>query len=174
MNQKRRHMLWMGLAGAVGLSSAVGWQLYRHQVQAKAAQLDALWASEFESPAGGPVSLKGFQGRPLVVNFWATWCPPCVAEMPLLDAFFQQNQTKGWQVLGLAIDQPSQVRRFLSQYPMSYPIALAGLNGPDLMRQLGNESGALPFTLVIKADGQVLQTKLGKLSENEVQNWLKS
>ena len=174
MTEKRRQMLWMGLAAAVGLGSSIGWQLYRHSGQLEASQLDALWSSEFESPNGETLAMKRFQGQPLVINFWATWCPPCVAEMPLLDAFFQQNHAKGWQMIGLAIDQPSQVRRYLSQKPVSYPIGLAGLQGPELARQLGNESGALPFTLVLKANGDVLQSKRGKLSEEEIQNWLKA
>ena len=173
MDEKRRQWVWMGLAGAVGLGAAIGWRAYENRIQLDPSQLNALWTSEFEGPAGETVSLKSFQGRPLVLNFWATWCPPCVAEMPLLDAFFQQNQSKGWQVLGLAIDQPSQVRRFLTQHAVSYPIGLAGLNGPDLMRQLGNESGALPFSLVLGTKGQVIQTKLGKLSEKEVADWVK-
>ena len=174
MTEKRRQMLWMGLAAAVGLGGSIGWQLYRHRGQLEAAQLEALWSAEFESPNGEVVAMKRFQGQPLVINFWATWCPPCIAEMPLLDAFFQQNHPKGWQMIGLAIDQPSQVRRYLSQKPVSYPIGLAGLQGPELARHLGNESGALPFTLVLKANGDVLQSKLGKLSEEEIQNWLKA
>ena len=170
MNEKRRQWLWMSLAGLAGLSSAVAWQLHRQPVLA-AADLAALWAAEFDAPDGTPVALQTFRGRPLVLNFWATWCPPCVAEMPLLDAFYQQNQAKGWQVLGLAIDQPSQVRRFLSQRPVSYSIGLAGLGGSELARQLGNESGALPFTLVLQPDGRVLQSKLGKLSESDITAW---
>ena len=172
MNEKRRHTLWMALAAATGLGGALAWRAFEHQLQTERASLAALWASEFESPSGERLALQRFQGKPLVVNFWATWCPPCVEEMPLLDAFFRQNESNGWQVIGLAIDQPSQVRRFLGQKPVSYPIGLAGLNGPELARQLGNESGALPFTLVIRANGEVGASKLGKLSEKEIQNWL--
>jgi thiol-disulfide isomerase/thioredoxin len=174
MTEKRRQMLWLGLAAALGLGASIGWQTYTRRGQLNAAQLDALWSAEFDDPAGEVVALKRFQGKPLVVNFWATWCPPCIEEMPLLDAFFQKNQANGWQMLGLAIDQPSQVRRFLTQKPVSYPIGLAGLNGPELARQLGNESGALPFTLVLDAGGEVIQAKLGKLSEEDIQSWTKS
>ena len=106
------------------------------------------------------------------INFWATWCTPCVEEMPLLDAFFQQNQAKSWQVLGLAIDQPSAVKRFLTQHPVTYPIGLAGLNGTSLMAELGNEQGGLPFTLVIDAQQGLRFRKLGKLSQNDLNAWL--
>lgn len=173
MNEKRRQMLWLGMAGAAGLTGSVVWQLHRHQVQTHQEQLQALWGAEFEAPSGEMLALRTFQGKPLVVNFWATWCPPCVAEMPLLDVFYQQNQSKGWQVVGLAIDQPSMVKRFLTQKPVAYPIGLAGLNGPELARQLGNESGALPFTLVLDAKGQVILSKLGQLSEQDIQKWTK-
>jgi thiol-disulfide isomerase/thioredoxin len=116
--------------------------------------------------------LADFKGRPLVVNFWATWCTPCVEEMPLLNAFYQQNKSKSWQVLGLAIDQPSAVKRFLAQHPVEYSIAFAGLNGTDLMTSLGNQAGGLPFTLVIDAQGGLRFRKLGKLTESDISDWL--
>ena len=110
-------------------------------------------------------------GRVVVFNFWATWCTPCVEEMPLIDNFFRQNESKGWQVLGLAIDQPSRVRQFLTQFPVTYAIGLAGLTGTDLAKQLGNEVGGLPFTVVLDAQGQLIQRKVGKLTADEVKNW---
>ncbi|MFZ9424921.1 MAG: TlpA disulfide reductase family protein, partial [Limnohabitans sp.] len=96
---------------------------------------------------------------------------PCVEEMPLLDRFFQQNSSKGWQIVGIAIDQPSAVRRFLAAQPVHYPIALGGLNGNHLGRQLGNETGSLPYTLVLDARGHVMQQKLGRLDAQDIQKW---
>jgi thiol-disulfide isomerase/thioredoxin len=115
--------------------------------------------------------MSSLQGRPLVINFWATWCPPCVEEMPLIDAFFRQNKQNGWQVVGLAIDQPSRVRQFLSQFPVTYTIGLAGLNGTELGKMLGNEQSSLPFTVVLDAQGLVQQRKLGKLTPEDIKNW---
>jgi hypothetical protein len=92
--------------------------------------------------------------------------------MPLLNAFYQQNKSKSWQVLGLAIDQPSAVKRFLSQYPVEYPIGLAGLNGTALMTDLGNLQGGLPFTLVIDAQQGLRMKKLGKLSQADIHAWV--
>jgi thiol-disulfide isomerase/thioredoxin len=131
-----------------------------------------LWTSRFDQPDGTPLALETLRGRPLVINFWATWCPPCVEEMPLLDGFYQQNSPKGWQVVGIAIDQPSAVRRFLAAQPVHYPIALGGLNGNHLGRQLGNESGSLPYTLVLGASGHVMQQKLGRLDPQDLQKWI--
>ena len=131
----------------------------------------ALWNAEFDTPDGQVLKMQNLQGRPLVINFWATWCAPCVEEMPLLDIFFRQNVAKGWQMVGLAIDQPSRVRQYLSQKAISYPIGLAGMTGTELGRLLGNEVGGLPFTVVLDGKGSLIQRKLGKLSAQEIQAW---
>jgi thiol-disulfide isomerase/thioredoxin len=134
--------------------------------------LNTVWTAEFDTPKGETLKLADFRGKPLVLNFWATWCPPCVEEMPLLDAFFRQNSANGWQVIGLAIDQPSLVRRFMGQFPVDYPIALGGMNGSELGRLLGNAQGGLPFTVVFDAAGNVKVQKLGKLSADEIKSWV--
>ena len=122
--------------------------------------------------AGQTHSLSEWRGKVLLVNFWATWCPPCIEEMPLLDAFYQQNSANGWQVVGLAIDQPSRVRQFLSQHPVAYPVGQAGLNGTSLGTQLGNDQGGLPFTVVFDPQGGLKARKLGKLSEDDIKSWI--
>ena len=130
-------------------------------------------AEDFKLPLleGGDFLLKDQSGKVVVLNFWATWCPPCVEEMPLIDAFFRQNKQNGWQVVGLAIDQPSRVKQFLSQFPVTYTIGLAGLNGTELGKMLGNEQSSLPFTVVLDAQGLVQQRKLGKLTPEDIKNW---
>ena len=163
------------LTGLVALLSGAGlshWLKQRERLSVEAES--ALWQENFELMDGSTLAMATLRDKPLVINFWATWCPPCVEEMPLLDAFFRQNESKGWQVLGLAIDQPSQVKRFLTQNEISYPVGLAGLHGPELMRQLGNEAGGLPFTVVLDEGGRLVQLKLGKLSEQEVKDWGKT
>jgi hypothetical protein len=132
----------------------------------------ALWQAQLESLQAEMVPLSQFKGSKLVINFWATWCVPCVEEMPLLDAFFQQNASKGWHVLGLAIDQPSLVKKFIAQRPVSYPVFLAGLEGTELSRLLGDVEGGLPFTLVLDASGQVAFRKMGKLYPQDLRSWL--
>jgi thiol-disulfide isomerase/thioredoxin len=143
-----------GLLSAAGLCFALaglGVSWWREHLKSQSSltpeAANALWQARLQTPDGQEVSLADFKGQKLILNFWATWCIPCVEEMPLIDAFFQQNTSKGFKVLGLAIDQPSLVRRFLSQRPVSYPVLLAGLEGTELSRTLGDTEGGLPFTL---------------------------
>jgi thiol-disulfide isomerase/thioredoxin len=162
----------LALTGLVALLSGAGaahW--YRQRLRLDAGTEQAFWDQTLTLTSGEDLTLAQWRGQPLVVNFWATWCPPCVEEMPLLDDFFRQNSAKGWKMIGIAIDQPSQIKRFLEQRPVSYPIAYGGLDGMKLGELLGNESGSLPFTLVLAADGRLILRKLGKLSANEIAKW---
>ena len=166
----RRLLLGTAAIAAVA-GGAFNWARLKPKTLNSAAT-QALWAAEFDQPNGEVLRLSQLQGKPLVLNFWATWCTPCVEEMPLLEAFYQENQSKSWQVVGLAIDQPSAVKRFLKQYPVNYAIGLAGLGGTELVKALGNAEGALPFTLVLNAQGEVAMQKLGKLSSQDLQKIL--
>jgi thiol-disulfide isomerase/thioredoxin len=133
------------------------------------------WALRFERPEGGALVLADLRGRPLLINFWATWCPPCVKEMPMLDAFARAQAARGaagWQVIGLAVDGPTPVREFLKKTPVSFPIGLAGFGGTELARQMGNATGGLPYTVVLGLDGQVLHRKLGETNLEELQDWV--
>ena len=171
INLSKRNVVLGGVAVLAALGGAtVALRKQESRLNLEAEQ--ALWSAEFDTPYGQVLKMQNLQGKPLVVNFWATWCAPCVEEMPLLDVFFRQNSSKNWQMVGLAIDQPSRVRQYLSQNAISYPIGLAGMSGTNLGRLLGNEQGGLPFTVVLDADGGLIQRKLGKLSAQEIQAWV--
>ncbi|MFM2121179.1 MAG: hypothetical protein RL722_2647 [Pseudomonadota bacterium] len=130
-----------------------------------------LWAQRYNQPGGGELVFASLKGKPLVVNFWATWCPPCVKEMPELDRFHKEFSAKGWQVVGVAVDGPTPVREFLQKTPVSFPIGLAGFGGAELARDLGNSSGGLPFTVVFDASGKAIHTRLGQTSYDELKGW---
>ena len=115
--------------------------------------------------------LAGFRGKPLLVNFWATWCPPCVEELPLINAFYEAQLSRGWQVLGIAIDQPSAVRQWLQRSPLSFPVVLAGLQGTEMSKNLGNQAGGLPFSVLFSPKGEVLERKLGQLHADDLKAW---
>ena len=168
----RRAWLYGGVA-AVAAIAGLGGALWSRRGRATGGeQLDAaFWAQRFDRPEGGELAFESLRGKPLLLNFWATWCPPCVEEMPMLDAFFRENSGNGWQVVGLAIDQPTSVRKFLTKTPVGYPIGLAGLQGTELVKNLGNTAGGLPFTLVLDAGGAVAARKMGKLEPGDLQAW---
>jgi len=165
MNRRR---LAVAAVAAVAGAGGVAWKL---REDTPSAATDALWGHHFEQPNGRALALSSLRGRPLVINFWATWCPPCVKEMPELDRFHQAYAARGWQVLGLAVDRPEPVREFLTRQPVGFTIALAGLDGTAISRQLGNTTGALPFTAVFDRHGQLKYRKLGETSFAELSAW---
>lgn len=170
---ERRRLLVGGVAAAAAIAGAgvAAWRLRPAQPAAGGDPADALWGLTVDTPQGGSLALASLRGQSLLVNFWATWCPPCVEEMPLLDRFFRQNSSSGWNVLGLAIDQPSSVRQFLARAPVSFPIGMAGLQGTELGKALGNATGGLPFTVVIGPDGLIRQRKMGQVTPADLDRW---
>lgn len=169
----RRHWMMAGVGVAAGLAGALAaWQKFQgHGVMDEAVQ--NFWLQEFEKPEGGTLAMKELRGKPLLINFWATWCPPCIEELPLIDNFFNLNKAKSLQVVGLAVDQPSMVRRFLTQKPLSFPVGLAGFNGTELGKTLGNSQSVLPFSAIFDAKGSLLAKKAGKLDQSDLDEWLK-
>jgi thiol-disulfide isomerase/thioredoxin len=168
---KRRQLLFAG-AGTAAAAAGLGLAWHRERAAAPVRPPDnGLWSLVFEQPGGGTLQMASLRGHPLLLNFWATWCPPCVKEMPLLDEFHRQRRAAGWRVVGLAVDGPDPVREYLARLPMSFPIGLAGLDGTALSRSLGNTTGALPFTVVFDTQGHAAARKLGTVTPAELADW---
>jgi thiol-disulfide isomerase/thioredoxin len=134
----------------------------------------AFFANSWQSPDGKTVNSENWQQKVLIVNFWASWCPPCVEEMPTLDKISQEYASKNVLIVGIGIDSPSNIREFLEKTPVSYPIVIGGLEGSNLSKQMGNTQGALPYTIIINSKGKSIYTKLGKISEEELRKAINS
>ena len=169
----RRALITTGVAVTAAATGAAGYLWQQRRAPPADAASDELWSLSFETPGPSRLAMASLRGKPLVLNFWATWCPPCVREMPALDRFHREHGAKGWQVLGLAADNAGAVRKFLAVTPVGFAIALAGFEGIDLSRRLGNASGGLPFTVVYGSAGNVLHRHIGEAKDEQLALWAK-
>jgi thiol-disulfide isomerase/thioredoxin len=135
---------------------------------AEAPAVQRLLSQTFNDAAGSQQSLSQFKDQALVVNFWATWCAPCVEEMPELSTLQTELDASKIKIIGIGIDSPSNIREFAAKHKISYPLYVGGMEASDLSRQLGNQAGGLPFTVVVGRDGQIKKTFLGRLKMNEL------
>ena len=121
---------------------------------------------------GKQVDLPGaYTGRPLIINVWASWCAPCVKEMPELQRFAAQQGDNGVQVVGIALDDPAAVRAFLQRVPVSYPILVDTPGPADAGVRLGNPKGVLPYSVLVSDDGRLLKQRIGPFADGEIERW---
>lgn len=168
----RRRRLLAALA-ALGLGSAALW-LARPRVDPAAhAALSRLIYVKLQEPDGTPRRIANdWRERVRVVNFWATWCPPCRAELPLLAAASKAWPEEKVQFLGLALDDKEAVRRYLERTPLPYPILLAPPSLLELTVPLGNRRRVLPFTLVLDAQDEEIATQVGPVTKEKLDGWI--
>jgi len=156
----------------VGAAFAAGGAFLAHrQTTPEAPQADAaatFFAHAMPDVQGASHAMAQHRGKTLVVNFWATWCPPCVEEMPELSELQHDLEKQNVQVLGIGIDSAANIQEFSQKYQIAYPLYVAGMSGTELSRQLGNKAGGLPFTVLIDRSGAVRKTYLGRLKMDEL------
>lgn len=173
-SQRRRALVAVGATAGVAGLTASWWKASREAVDSATtkpvpAGADGIWSLSFPTPSAGTLRLADLRQQGVILNFWATWCPPCVREFPMLDEFHRVWSTRGWSVVGLAVDQPQAVQTFLKQLPVSFPIGIAGADGLRLSRELGNAQGGLPFSVAIDARNAVKGHILGEATPQKLE-----
>jgi thiol-disulfide isomerase/thioredoxin len=166
MRPGRREAL---ILGGVGLAAALAGVVLGPMLLQSQSGAAGLLSAPFTDLAGRTRRVAEWKGRVLVCNFWATWCAPCREEIPLLSAAREKFAPNGVEILGIAIDVAAKVQEFVKSVAIGYPVLLAGGEGLDVMRDLGNPSGALPFTVILDRDGALAHRKLGLLKRPDLE-----
>jgi thiol-disulfide isomerase/thioredoxin len=112
--------------------------------------------------------LEEWRGKAILLNFWATWCPPCREEIPLLIEAQTRLGSHGVQVIGIAIDDPKAVASYSREMKINYPVLIGDATAMNLMDIYGNRTGSLPYSVIIRPDGQISSRKLGAYEEAEL------
>lgn len=130
-------------------------------------------AFEIENTEGQLKNVSEWDGQVLLINFWATWCPPCKKEMPAFIELQEQYGEQGFKVVGIALDDLQSVQDFSDTIGVNYPLLIAEYDGIDLSRSYGNHVGALPFSAFVDRQGKVISTHMGELSKAQVEDIIK-
>jgi len=174
----KRQLIKVGMTAgvaAVAVAAGVGVGLNKFSTQPADDEIvEDFFNSQYPDPTGLPQSMSAYRGEVLVINFWATWCAPCVQEMPELSEIQDKTAPSGVKVLGLAIDSANKVLEFNRRLKVSYPLLILGASGIDLVRQFGNPSGSLPYTVVINRNGAIVDQTLGRFNKETLLQTIES
>ncbi|AMK75678.1 MULTISPECIES: TlpA family protein disulfide reductase [Methylomonas] len=118
--------------------------------------------------ADKPQSITQWQGKILIINFWATWCPPCLKEIPEFIKLQDEYKDKGLQFVGIAIEDKQPVEDYLKRIKINYPVLIGGEGATMLAQQLGNVINTVPFTVIVNQQGQIVHHQLGELTREKV------
>lgn len=140
--------------------------------QAQHTALNSLLSLELADTSGARQPLAQWKGKIMVLNFWATWCPPCRKEIPAFSAMSGKYRDKGVQFVGISIDTPTNVRDFQREHRVGYPLLIAEPSVVQLTESLGNAAQGLPFTVIVDKTGVISRVKVGMLSEDDLDTTL--
>ena len=171
----KRSTIVIGLtAGVFALAGAWYGNRRTGPATAESTAVSSLFAQTLPDLSNTTQPLAQWRGKPLLINFWATWCTPCVQEMPELSAFQTELGESSLRIVGIGIDSPANIREFAKKVPVTYPLYIGGISASELARQMGNQVGGLPFSVLIGADGSIRKTYLGRLKIDEVRRDLRA
>jgi thiol-disulfide isomerase/thioredoxin len=169
----RSHRLLIGLAAAAALAGGLLISTRMHEPGPQAeADGERVLASVFPDPYGQRQPLSQWRGKVLVVNFWATWCSPCRAEIPGFIVLHRELADQGVQFVGIAIDQSAKVKDFARELGVNYPLLIGQDSALELQRQLGDQAGGLPFTVVLDSSGRLVTRHQGGMSAKQLRGIL--
>jgi thiol-disulfide isomerase/thioredoxin len=154
---------------AIALVALAGGYLAYSVPASRDPNLADLLAANFSDLQGKNAKVADWHGKLRVVNFWATWCPPCREEIPGFIRLQNKYRDRGVVFIGVALDSEQQVKRFAAETGMNYPILLADYNAVKLAKEAGNSSGALPFTVLVAPGGSFLQAFSGAVNEQKIE-----
>jgi len=163
---KRRDLL---ILGGVGFAAAALGALVAPVVLQRQRGEASLASTTFSDLSGTPHALAGWREQALIFNFWATWCEPCREEIPLLIALRRKYVAKSVEIVGIGIDRVDKMRLFSKEFSIPYPLLVGEPGGVELMSALGNDAGALPFTVVRDGKGSIRFRRLGRLRPGDLE-----
>lgn len=121
---------------------------------------------------GNPQTFSQWDGDLVVLNFWATWCPPCKKEMPLFQETWEQHRDEDFNIVAVAVDEQSATEQFVATYGIEFPILIGQDEAMEIQTEYGNRIGALPYTVVIDRNGTIRATHRGEVTEDDLDGWL--
>jgi thiol-disulfide isomerase/thioredoxin len=180
LNSRRATLVFAGIAGTVilflfGAALLIGRLESEPSVsnavnRGSDATASVIYATSFPDLAGKQQPLAQWGQQLLIINFWASWCAPCLEEVPLLVRMQKKYQSQGLQIIGIAADSPSNASKFAQKLSINYPTLPDESRAIEFSKRVGNRLGLLPFSVVLGADGRIVMTKLGVFSDQELES----
>jgi thiol-disulfide isomerase/thioredoxin len=170
----------LNFVGYLAITATLGFVIYYYALNPnsplKSANTDysglstqALFTTKFPNENAAILDFNQYKGKIIVLNFWASWCPPCREEMPELDALHKKYQPLNVAVIGIAAEELATMRQFVVNSPVSYPTIAGDMEAMSLASLLGNSQGGLPYTVIINPNSKVTNIYLGRLDMKKVE-----